>query len=62
MINSDPEPTLEDIGQEFPAWRCYAPGINGIVCASLRDSFPLVVLRAENPAALRHEIRGWNAS
>lgn len=61
MINSSPEPTLDDVGQEFPAWHCYAPGINGIVFASLRGSSPLVVLRGENPVALRDEIRRWTA-
>ena len=59
--NSDPEPTLDDVGREFPAWHCYAPGINGLVYANLRGSFPLVVVRGEDPVDLRDEIRRWSA-
>ena len=40
MISSEPEPTLDEVGLEFPDWHCYAPGINGIVFASLRGSCP----------------------
>jgi hypothetical protein len=57
--NSDPEPTLDDVGREFPAWHCYAPGINGTVFASLRGSVPLVIMRGADPAELRDQIRGW---
>ncbi len=43
ITNSDPEPTLDDIGREFPAWHCYAPGINGLVlpCGPARRNPPL---------------------
>jgi hypothetical protein len=34
-----PQPTLEDVGREFPAWHCYAPGVNGFVYANLPGSF-----------------------
>ncbi|MGI8449628.1 MAG: hypothetical protein ACR2MP_21105 [Streptosporangiaceae bacterium] len=43
VTSSDPEPTLDDVGREFPDWHCYAPGINGIVIASLRGSSPLKI-------------------
>lgn len=51
--------TLEDVGQEFPTWHCYAPGVNGFVYANLPGSFPLVVLRGKSPADLRNQIRRW---
>jgi hypothetical protein len=56
MTNSDPEPTLDDVGREFPTWHCYAPGINSIVFARLRDSYPPVTVRGEDPTDLRDEI------
>jgi hypothetical protein len=59
MTSSEREPTLDDVGREFPAWHCYAPGINGIVFARLRDSFLLVVVRGEDPVDLRDKIRRW---
>jgi hypothetical protein len=43
VTGSGPAPTLEDVRQEFPD--CYAPGINGTVFASLRGSFPVVIVR-----------------
>ena len=49
VTSSDPAPTLEDVGQEFPHWHCYALGINGIVFASLRGSAPLVLVRGRIP-------------
>jgi hypothetical protein len=58
---SGPAPTLEDVGREFPDWHCYAPGINGIVFASLRGSSPLVLVRGPDPVTLREEIRAWTA-
>jgi hypothetical protein len=61
VITSDPEPTLDDVGREFPAWHCYASGINGLVLARLRDSSPLVIVRGEDPVDLRDEIRRWTA-
>jgi hypothetical protein len=54
-----PALTLEDVGREFPAWLCYSPGINGVVFARLRDHFPLVILRGNDPASLCHEIQRW---
>lgn len=57
--SDQPERTLEDVGREFPTWRCYAPGVNGFVYANLPGSFPLVVLRGKNPADLRNQIRRW---
>lgn len=57
VINNDPELTLDDVGREFPDWHCYAPGINGLVFARLRDSSPLVIVRGEDPVDLRDEIR-----
>ena len=59
VTSNDPEPSLEDIAQEFPDWHCYAPGINGFVFASLRGSFPLVIVRGPNPVTLREEICSW---
>jgi hypothetical protein len=61
MISSEHEPTLDEVGQEFPDWHCYAPGINGIVFASLRGSSPLVIVRGSDPVTLREEIRSWTA-
>lgn len=61
VTSRDPTPTLEDVGQEFPAWHCYAPGINGTLFASLRGSSPLVIVRGPDPATLREEIRSWIA-
>jgi hypothetical protein len=61
VTSSDPAPTLEDVGREFPDWHCYAPGINGMVFASLRGSSPLVVVRGPDPASLGEEIRSWGA-
>jgi hypothetical protein len=61
VTSSDPAPTLEDVGREFPDWHCYAPGINGLVFASLRGSFPLVVVRGPDPVSLGEEIRSWRA-
>jgi hypothetical protein len=58
---SDPEPTLDDVGREFPAWYCYASGIHGPVFARLRDSSRPVIVRGENPVDLRDEIRRWTA-
>ena len=49
MTNSDPELTLDDVGQEFPDWHCYAPGVNGVLFASLRGSAPLVVAARDGP-------------
>ena len=54
--------TLDDVGQEFPDWHCYAPGINGMVFASLRGSYPLVIVRGEDPVDLRDEIRRWTGT
>ena len=62
VTTSEPEPTLDDVRREFPAWHCYAPGINGIVFASLRDSFPPVIVRGEDPVDLRDEIRRWTGT
>ena len=61
VTSSGPAPTLEDVGREFPAWHCYAPGINGMVFASLRGSSPLVVVRGADPVSLGEEIRSWSA-
>lgn len=61
MISSEPEPTLDEVGLEFPDWHCYAPGINGIVFASLRGSSPLAIVRGPDPVTLREEIRSWTA-
>jgi hypothetical protein len=61
VTSIDPVPTLEDVGREFPGWHCYAPGVNGLVFASLRGSSPLVVLRGPDPVSLREEIRSWTA-
>jgi len=61
VTSSDPALTLEDVAQEFPDWHCYAPGINGIVFASLRGSSPLVIVRGPDPVILREEIRSWMA-
>jgi anti-sigma regulatory factor (Ser/Thr protein kinase) len=60
--SSDPEPTLEDVAHEFPAWHCYAPGMNSRVFANLPGSSPLVVLSGEDPADLRDEIRRWTGT
>jgi hypothetical protein len=62
MISNDPEPTLDDVCREFPDWHCYAPGINGLVFARLRDSSPLVIVRGEDPLDLRNNLRRWTAS
>jgi len=62
VTSNDPTPTLEEVGQEFPDWHCYARGINGTVFASLRRSAPLVIVRGPDPAALREEIRSWTAA
>ena len=51
-----------DVGQEFPDWHCYAPGIDGTVFASLRRSAPLVIVRGADPVTLREEIRSWMAA
>src|ERR1700744_6625520 len=61
VTSSGPAPTLEDVGREFPAWHCYAPGINGVVFASLRGRSPLVVVRGPDPVSLSEEIRSWSA-
>jgi hypothetical protein len=61
VTSSDPQPTLEDVGRELPGWHCYAPGINGMVFASLRGSSPLVIVRGPDPVTLREEIRSWTA-
>jgi hypothetical protein len=61
VTSSDPELTLNDVGQEFPNWHCYAPGINGTVFASLRGSFLPVIVHGEDPVTLREEIRNWTA-
>jgi len=53
------EPTLEDVGREFPTWHCYAPGVNEFVYAKLPDSFPLVIVRGKTPADLGSQIRRW---
>jgi hypothetical protein len=60
--SSNPEPTLDDVAQEFPGWHCYAPGIGGLVFARLRDSSPLVILNGEDPADLRDQIRRWTGT
>ena len=62
VTGSDSAPTLEDVGQEFPDWHCYAPGINGTVFASLLGSAPLVLMRGPDPVSLREEIRAWMAA
>jgi hypothetical protein len=61
VTSSDLAPTLEEVGQECPDWHCYAPGINGMVFASLRGSTPLVIVRGPDPGTLREEIRSWTA-
>ena len=61
MIDRDCELTLDDVGRQFPDWHCYAPGINGVVFARLRDSFPPVIVRGEDPVNLRDEICRWIA-
>src|SRR5580704_1716251 len=61
VTSSDPVPTLEDVGREFPGWHYYAPGVNGMVFASLRGSSPLVVVRGPDPVTLGEEIRSWTA-
>jgi hypothetical protein len=62
VTSSDPEPTLDDVGREFPDWHCYAPGVNGMVFASLRGSSPLVLVSGANPVTLREKIRRWIAN
>ena len=62
VSSNDSAPTLEEVGQEFPDWHCYAPGINGTVFASLRRSVPLVIVRGADPVTLREEIRSWAAA
>lgn len=57
--SDQPEPTLEDVGREFPTWHCYAPGVNEFVYAKLPGSFPLVIVRGKTPADLRNQIRRW---
>ena len=61
VTSSDLEPTLDDVGREFPDWHCYAPGINGLVFARLRDSSSPVIVRGEDPLDLRDELRRWTA-
>lgn len=61
VTSNDSAPALEGVGWEFPDWHCYAPGINGMVFASLRGSSPLVIVRGPDPVTLREEIRSWTA-
>jgi hypothetical protein len=46
------------VAREFPGWHCWR-GIAGLVYARKLQTSPPVVLRAEDPTALRDEIRGW---
>jgi hypothetical protein len=55
---ANPEPTLDDVQREFPAWECWR-GIAGLVYARKPLTSPPVVLRAEDPTDLRDQIRGW---
>jgi hypothetical protein len=51
-------PTLDDLLREFPAWEFWE-GIAGLVYARKPLTSPPVVLRGEDPADLRDQIRGW---
>jgi hypothetical protein len=52
----DDEPTLDEVGREFPAWHCWK-GISGLVYAKLNHASPPVVVRGEDPLDLRDSIR-----
>jgi hypothetical protein len=52
-----PEPTLDDVGREFPDWLCYAPGIGGTVFARLLHVSPPVLVKGEDPRDLREAIK-----
>lgn len=52
------EPTLDEVAAEFgPGWECWH-GISGLYYGRKLLSSPPVVLSAEDPTALRDEIRG----
>lgn len=53
-----PEPTLDDVAAEFPAWHLWR-GIAGLCYARRMLSSPPVVLRAEDPTDLRDQINGY---
>ena len=52
------EPTLEDVAAEYPFWELWH-GIAGLCYARKPLTSPPVVLRGEDPAVLRDQIRGW---
>jgi hypothetical protein len=52
------EPTLDDVRAMFPHWEVWT-GIAGLVYARRLLSSPPIVIRAEDPADLRDQIRGY---
>ena len=57
-VMTGPEPTLDDVAAMFPHWHVWR-GIAGLVYARKPLMSPPVVLRGEDPADLRDQIRGW---
>lgn len=55
---TDGDPTLDDVWREFPGWEVWQ-GIAGLVYARKPLTSPPVVIRAEDPADLRDQIRGY---
>jgi hypothetical protein len=55
------EPTLADVTTEFPRWHTWK-GISGLVYASRNLTSPPAVVRGEDPADLRDQIRGWEGN
>lgn len=58
MDQSTAEPTLADVGREFPRWHCWK-GVSGLVYASRGQTSPPAVVRGEDPMDLRDQIRAW---
>jgi hypothetical protein len=64
-MSNDPrreaEPTLAEVAAEFPRWHTWT-GISGLVYASRNLTSPPAVVRGEDPADLRDQIRAWEGN
>lgn len=58
MNHDTSEPTLDDVGNQFPRWHCWV-GISGLVYARRLRTSPPAVVRGEDPMDLRDQINGW---
>jgi hypothetical protein len=50
------EPSLDDVARRYPDWHCWR-GVDQLFHAQLRDSYPPILVRGEDPLDLQDMIQ-----